>query len=163
MRATGAYLAVLAILVAWGLYGTAAGPLPAGLAPYQLVVQCALMGMLGGLVYCGRGLYLSRSVRGDWSDRWITWYVVRPWISLACGGVAFVFLSAGLLVLEAGQEAGSAQYGFLALAFVAGLNVDGVLRRIEGIAEASWGIGPSRASQGAAPPVTPTRPTPPDS
>jgi hypothetical protein len=146
MKRVITYLAVLTAAAGYGLLLAASDGLPAVLAPYELLVQCALMGALGGLVYCLRGVYLSRSVRKDWSDDWITWYAIRPWVSLICGGVAFVFLEAGLLVLEADQASGSTVAGYLAFSFVAGLNVDGVLKRIEGVAEAAWGIDPSRAS-----------------
>jgi len=58
-----------------------------------------------------------------------------------------VFLKAGLLILEAGQQSDTTNYGFLALAFIAGLNVDKFLTKIEEIAESIWGIEKSRATQ----------------
>lgn len=161
-KALAAYLMALGVLACAGLVVAATGALPTPLAAFPLVVQCALVGALGGVVYCLRGLYLSRSVRNDWSDDWITWYVLRPWVSLACGGVTFVFLRAGLLVLEGNQTGDPSAYGFLALAFIAGLNVDGLVRRLEGIAESSWGIEPSRASRVQGPPPPPTRPDSPE-
>ncbi len=148
MRGVIAYLMLLGVGAALGLLLAALGALPLGLQTFALPVQCALMGALGGVVYCLRGVYLSRAVRKDWSEDWLVWYFVRPWVSLICGGVAFVILKAGLLALDADQGSSATQYGFLAFAFIAGLNVDGLLKRLEGVAQAGWGIDPSRASSG---------------
>ena len=63
------------------------------------------------------------------------------------GGVAYVFLRAGLLVLDAESESASSSLGFLAVAFVAGLNVDRFLVRIEQIAHSAWGVRPSRTAE----------------
>jgi hypothetical protein len=66
-------------------------------------------------------------------------------VSLIAGGVSWIFLRAGLLVLDASQQQGSTDVGFLALAFVAGYNVDRFLAKLEQIAEATWGIQKSRS------------------
>lgn len=147
MKGVVAYLMIVGLAAGGGLIIVANDALPDTLSAGTQLVQCMLMGAVGGVAYCLRGVYLSRSVRRDWSDDWITWYVIRPWVSLLCGGVAFVALQAGLLVLDANREATATSYGYLAFAFVAGLNVDGFLRRIEGVAEASWGIDPSRTAR----------------
>jgi hypothetical protein len=147
MKTVIVYLAAVGVASGYGLWAAASDALPANLAPFRLAVQCALMGSVGGVIYCLRGVYLSRSVRDDWDDRWITWYLIRPWVSLMVGAVSFVFLEAGLLVLEAEQEATAGELGFLAFAFVAGLNVDGMLKRIEALAEGQWGVDPSRAGR----------------
>ena len=108
-----------------------------------------LLGGLGGVVYCLRAVYLNRSVRDTWDlSRWLPWYLLRPVVSCLVGGVAYVFLAAGLMVLDAEQTGGANAYGFLALAFVAGLNVDRFLARIEGVAQSNWGIRPSRSTRG---------------
>jgi hypothetical protein len=65
---------------------------------------------------------------------------------LACGGISFLFLKAGLLLLESNQNADSTDLGFYALAFVAGLNVDKFITKIEDIAQATWGIEKSRTA-----------------
>lgn len=57
-----------------------------------------------------------------------------------------MFLSAGLLVLDAQLIDSTNAYGFLALSFIAGLNVDRFLVRIEQIAQSTWHIKPSRSS-----------------
>jgi hypothetical protein len=78
--------------------------------------------------------------------QWEPWYYIRPVVSLICGGVSFLFLKAGLLLLEAASLPESSDLGFMALAFIAGLNVDKFINKIEEIAQASWGIEKSRAS-----------------
>lgn len=122
--------------------------IPSGVEKYHLLASCILLGGFGGIVYCLRGIYLNASVKGSWDPRWEAWYFIRPVVSLICGGVSYLFLKAGLLVLEAKSVEGSSDLGFLALAFIAGLNVDRFIGKIEEIAQASWGIEKSRASKG---------------
>ena len=144
---------VVLYLIAWlpliGLLWSVSvrGFLPSWLEPFSLAYQCALIGALGGIVYCLRAVYLNRSVRNSWDPNWTTWYLIRPVVSSIVGLVAFIFLNAGLLVLDAEHTASSNQYGFLALSFVAGLNVDRFLVKIEDIARTAWGIRPSRTSE----------------
>jgi hypothetical protein len=67
-----------------------------------------------------------------------------------CGGVSFIFLKAGLLVLEsAGPREDATQLGFVALAFIAGLNVDKFITKVEEVAQATWGIEKSRTAKEA--------------
>lgn len=115
--------------------------------PVQLAVLCALIGGAGGCVYCIRGVYLHKCVHRDWSPDWYVWYFIRPVVSLVCGAVSYVFLAAGLLVLESKQAAGASHFGFYALAFVAGLNVDRFIAKIEDVAKSAWGIEISRAAR----------------
>jgi len=61
-----------------------------------------------------------------------------------CGAVSYLFLKAGLLLLESKQLSETTDLGFLALAFIAGLNVDKFIVKIEDIAQASWGIEKSQ-------------------
>lgn len=129
----------------WGL--SVRGFLPSWLEPFSLAYQCALIGAVGGIVYCLRAVYLHRSVRNSWDPNWTTWYIIRPIVSSIVGLVAFIFLNAGLLVLDAEHKTSSNHYGFLALSFVAGLNVDRFLVKIEDIARTAWGIRPSRTSE----------------
>lgn len=95
-------------------------------------------------MYCMRGLYVHRI---DWDGTWLAWYYLRPVVSLIVGGVSYLFLKAGLLVLDSSSEQQiDNPYGFLSLAFIAGLNVDRFLKRIEEVAMTTWGVSPSRAS-----------------
>jgi hypothetical protein len=50
-------------------------------------------------------------------------------------------------VLEAQKESDATNLGFYALSFIAGLNVDKFLSRVEDLAQATWGIEKSRTSQ----------------
>ncbi len=131
-----------------------------GIGAYQLVVSdlgvfeqlrllfgCALVGAAGGVLYCLRGVYMNYSVSEQWSDKWIAWYVIRPVVSMICGAVSFLFLKAGLLVLEAQKENDSSNLGFYTLAFIAGMNVDNFISKIEDLADATWGIRKSRTSK----------------
>ena len=103
------------------------------------------MGGIGGCTYCRRGIYVNACVHKRWDATWHPWYLIRPWVSLICGGVSYVFLKTGLVLLESSQEAGSTNLGFYALSFIAGFNVDNFLSKIEDIAHATWGIKKSRA------------------
>jgi hypothetical protein len=47
-------------------------------------------------------------------------------------------------VSSSGEQAA---FGYLAVAFIAGYNVDNFLKKIESIAKSSWGIGKSRISE----------------
>ncbi len=137
------FLALLGVLSSFALRDL----LPPWIAPYRLFYNCVLIGGLGGVVYCLRAVYLNRSVRNRWDANWTVWYILRPIVSCLVGGVAYIFLNAGLLILGAEQASGSSSFGFLALSFVAGLNVDRFLVRIEEIARSTWGIRPSRTSE----------------
>ena len=119
--------------------------LPA-IAPYKTVIGCALAGGLGGILYCIRGVYLNACVRDQWSDKWCIWYFLRPIASTICGGVSYIFLKAGLIVLESSKSPDASDFGFFAFAFIAGLNVDKFIKKLEDLAETVWGIEKSRAS-----------------
>ncbi len=123
------------------------GQFPEWTTSFQLPIACGLAGGFGGVLYCLRGLYLNYSVKKQWSSEWYPWYIIRPFVSVLTGGVSFLFLKAGLLVLEAQKEASSSNFGFFALAFIAGLNVDKFISKIEDLAQATWGIEKSRASK----------------
>jgi len=123
------------------------GSLPDWLSAKQLWLFCVIAGGLGGCVYCMRGVYLNACVRKQWDPDWEPWYYIRPFASLICGFVSCLFLKAGLLLLEAGQKADASHLEFYAFAFVAGLNVDQFIAKIEDIAFATWGIEKSRAAQ----------------
>lgn len=48
-------------------------------------------------------------------------------------------------MLESGTKNDASEIGFYALAFVAGLNVDKFVGKIEDVAQAVWGIDKSRS------------------
>lgn len=111
-----------------------------------LFIKCGAIGAIGGILYCLRAIYLNKSVRKSWSTEWYVWYYLRPLTSFLSGLISAVMLKAGLLLLEASSEPGSIPYGFLALAFIAGYNVDNFMKKIESLAHTAWGIEKSRAS-----------------
>ena len=118
--------------------------LPEWFTSNLLFVNCSLMGGMGGVLYCLRGIYLNKSVHKRWDKDWYVWYYLRPVTSLLSGLVSYIFLKAGLLVLDAAE--GDAHFGYLAVAFVAGYNVDKFLQKLESIAKTLWGIDKSRSS-----------------
>jgi hypothetical protein len=50
------------------------------------------------------------------------------------------------MILDAKVETTDNNLGFYGLAFIAGLNVDKFILKIEEVAEATWGISKSRSS-----------------
>jgi hypothetical protein len=140
------YLASWVLVVMALFIAHKSAQLPEWMNDFSLIFYCILMGVLGGCLYCLRGIYQNACVRGTWDDKWLPWYFIRPITSGISGGVSWLFLSAGLLVLDAEQSTGSSDIGFLALAFIAGLNVDKFISKIEQVAQATWGIEQSRSS-----------------
>ena len=139
----------LALLAVYGfvLVTDLKGELPKWLAPHEQMVLCTLMGGLGGAVYCLRGVYLNACARKQWDISWWPWYFIRPIVSLCCGLVSFIFLRAGLLVLDAAEKQEANHLGYYALAFIAGLNVDKFTSKLEDIAHGVWGIERSRTAE----------------
>jgi len=148
MKKIIAYLALIGIVDVGLLTAARTGFLPHWWSSIGLVVTCALIGGVGGVVYCLRAVYLNVCVRKSWDEKWQVWYFIRPIVSHICGAVSFLFLKAGLLLLEAQPKGESTELGFMALAFIAGLNVDKFIAKVEDIAQASWGIEKSRAAKG---------------
>lgn len=148
MKKIIAYLGFIAVVDSALLAVMRIGLMPPWWTALGLVLPCALIGGVGGVVYCLRGVYLNACVRKSWDDQWQPWYYIRPVVSHLCGAVSFLFLKAGLLLLEAQPKTQSTDLGFLALAFIAGLNVDKFITKIEDIAQATWGIEKSRTAKG---------------
>lgn len=154
MKLIIAYLLGVAAALTALVIANVLGLLPALVEPIRVAITCAGIGGAGGCVYCLRGVYLNACVRKQWDDEWQPWYYIRPLVSIACGGVSYLFLRAGLLILEAGRREDSTDLGFYALAFIAGLNVDKFIVKIEDLAQAAWGIEKSRAAvDSSAPPA----------
>jgi hypothetical protein len=114
---------------------------------YKIFIFCIMAGGFGGSLYCLRGVYLNASVKKSWSPDWYPWYFIRPIVSLISGGASYIFLKAGLLILESQSKPDSTHIAFYALAFVAGLNVDKFINKIESIAQTTWGISKSRTAE----------------
>lgn len=148
MKRITAYLLLWAALDIALLVLTRAGMMPPWWTALGLVTSCAFVGGLGGVVYCLRGVYLNACVKQAWDNKWQPWYYIRPIVSHFCGAISFLFLRAGLLLLESQPKSETSDLGFLALAFIAGLNVDKFISKIEDIAQATWGIEKSRTAKG---------------
>ncbi|MGC2971859.1 hypothetical protein [Paraburkholderia aspalathi] len=136
-------------LVTIGLVGIALGKTPWLPDNLQSVAVCILFGGLGGCTYCLRGVYLNACVHRRWDIAWLPWYFIRPVVSLILGGVSYLFIQSGLLLLGASHDAGSGQnqLGIWAMTFLAGLNVDKFLTKIEAVGQSVWGIELSRQSK----------------
>ena len=122
------------------------GTAPTWITGNLLAVQCILISSLGGSLYCLRGVYLNKSVKNNWDKEWETWYYVRPPVSAITGLIAFIFMKAGLIVLEADSTVSASNFGYLAFAFIAGFNVDKFLAKLEDIAKSVFGIDKSRSA-----------------
>ncbi len=144
MKKVVAYLLLIGAAYLYALYYMLLKA-PATIEPYQLPLLCAISGGLGGCLYCMRAIYLNVCVRKQWDSDWCVWYFLRPIASGGTGAVSYLFLRAGLLVLESDTDPGASEFGFYALAFIAGLNVDKFIKKIEDIGEAVFGIEKSRA------------------
>jgi len=112
----------------------------------KIVVFCILFGGLGGVTYCLRGIYLNACVRKQWDVGWLPWYLLRPVVSLVLGGVSYLLPNRALTLGATQDEAGS-QLGVWAMSFIAGLNVDRFIAKIEDIGSTVWGVEPSRQSK----------------
>lgn len=144
-RALAYLIVVLTVYACLGLL-IITGRLTLEPAALHLAVLCGLCGGIGGVTYCLRGIYLNACVFDRWSDKWLPWYFIRPVVSFVCGVVSCLFLEAGLIVLEAKQSDDPTNLAFFALAFIAGLNVDKFMEKIEDIAQVTWGIKKSRTA-----------------
>jgi hypothetical protein len=116
------------------------GTLPDWAESIRILISAMIVGGIGGCTYCLRAVYLNKCVFNRWNNDWLTWYFVRPIVSCICGGVSYIFLKTGLILLESGPQQNASDLGFYALAFVSGLNVDKFIGKIEDIAQAVWGI-----------------------
>ncbi len=147
MKRAFAFLLICLGLEATGVALVLAGAEPAWLASANVACLCGLTGGIGGAVYCLRALYLNACAGDGWTPKWMPWYFIRPVVSLVCGIVSYLLLQAGLLVLESTPRAESNHLGFYVLAFVAGLNVDKFLTKIEEVAQTTWGIERTRTAR----------------
>lgn len=144
------YLVALLFLVAFSFIGLEYFETHAFLESIDLALRCALIAVLGGILYCLRSVYLNRCLHDQWSKSWEVWYYLRPITSLICGVVAYIFLKAGLVVLDASQNSGEGSYGnygYYAFSFFAGSNVDKFVAKIEEIGKSLFGIEKTRNSK----------------
>lgn len=139
-------LACLAI-EGWSIALILSGALPTWAMEFEVGLLCGLTAGVGGVVYCLRGLYVNTCAGDGWNPKWMPWYFIRPIVSLVCGVVSYLLLKAGLLVLDSAPREATNHMGFYVLSFIAGLNVDKFLTKIEEIAQTTWGIEKSRSAR----------------
>lgn len=144
MKLVISYLIVMMLLVASSYLGIEQLGLPESLENSELALRCALIATLGSVLYCLRSVYVNRCVHDRWTKSWEIWYYLRPITSFICGIVAYIFLKAGLVVLDASQNSDAGNFGYYAFAFFAGLNVDKFVAKIEEIGKSLFGIEKSR-------------------
>lgn len=135
MTAVVAYLLLCTAGSVYAVYITVSKVTVGGADYVSTMTACAAVGALGGCLYCLRAVYLNKSVHKRWDADWHVWYFLRPLTSAISGGASYLLLNAGLILLEAGTKSGATHVGYFALAFVAGLNVDRFVARIEDFGE----------------------------
>lgn len=146
------YLVLLLFIATYSIGAMALGWLAQPYEVLRIPLMCGAIGCVGGCLYCLRAVYLNKCVHKRWDTDWYAWYFIRPTTSVIAGAVSYLFLKAGLLVLESSSKSDASEIGFFALAFIAGLNVDKFVAKIEEVAKAVWGIDKSRASETRSPP-----------
>lgn len=146
MKLIVSYLLFLGVIFTGLIIALLNPSVPIWILNHKLILQCALWGGIGGVIYCLRGVYLNACVKKSWDSDWVPWYYIRPIVSLLCGSVSYLFLRVGLLVLETQQDRAPSNLGFLALAFIAGFNVDKFIGKIEDVSQTIWGIEKSRTA-----------------
>ena len=118
---------------------------PSWLNKHQLLIESVLFGLIGGCLYCLRAVYLNRCVRKSWDTIWLSWYLLRPLVSLIMGGMTYFMINVGLIAIG-GKAISSPEHLFYILAFFSGLNVDGFLKKFEGQISKTTGVRESRQS-----------------
>lgn len=141
------FLTIVASWLAALLWYLEVARLPHWVEPVRIVLFSVALGGIGSVAYCLRAVYLNISVHKRWSLDWLPWYLIRPVVGCIFGGISYVILKAGLLLLDAEESTGDLNYGFLTLAFISGFNVDRFVKRMEEAAKATFGIEPSRTAQ----------------
>ncbi len=146
MKRTFSYLLALMLFYGWVLWKLAQGEISLPNETFKIIFACGISGGIGGVLYCFRGIYLNACVYKQWDSLWLPWYFIRPIVSFLSGAISCLFLKAGLIIFEAQQTTAPSYLVFYALAFVAGLNVDKFIEKIEDIAQVTWGIKKSRTA-----------------
>lgn len=134
-------LAVVAITITTDVYGG-----PEWKPDHLLLLHCTFVGMIAGVLYCLRAVYVNQGL-DRWDSAWTVWYYLRPITSGISGFASSIFLQAGLLALSSKPQLDGTPYGYFAIAFIAGYNVDFFMKKLEHVAKELWGIEESRASK----------------
>ena len=128
--AVGMYLLLLlcASITFWCMIVT--NTVPPWIVSIKQIIGCVLVAVSGGVLYCLRAVYLNYSVKKQWDEVWIVWYLFRPFASGLMGYVTYLLISAGLVAVGS-TSVEHPETLLYALSFFAGLNVDGFLKKFE--------------------------------
>lgn len=143
----GIYLLVLLLFPIGYWYMIATNATPLWVVSIKQVIGCVLVAVSGGVLYCLRAVYLNYSVRKQWDEVWVVWYLFRPFASGLMGYATYLVISAGLVAVGS-TSVEHPEKLLYALSFFAGLNVDGFLKKFEGQVSSSVKIKESRQTQG---------------
>lgn len=111
--------------------------------PFKSIIASSF----GGVLYLFRSIYINKCVKNQWDIKWELWYYIRPITSVLSGIASYIFLKAGVLILNSEMITPTSSYGFIAVAFIAGLNVDKFIAKLEDLAKSTWGIDKSRMNK----------------
>ena len=139
------YLLILLLIIVFIGFFIFNKKINANSAFFEVGSYCLLFGILGGIVQCFRGYYLHTAVFKNWDDDWNVWYYLRPVVSGILGFISLVFIKAGLFIFSA--EAGNNLMAYLAIAFIAGYNVQNFLTKLEEVSKTTLGIGKKGISE----------------
>jgi len=108
----------------------------------KLAACCIVVGVLGGVTHCLRAFYLHHCVLKDWQADWAPWYFIRPVVSGVMGFISMLFIKAGLLAFSSTTDVQVENriVLYLAVAFLAGYNVQNFLKKIEEVSESLLGV-----------------------
>jgi hypothetical protein len=132
------YLLILSLIIVIAAVLILSKKINLNLILLETASYCFLFGSIGGIVQCFRGYYLHTALFKDWDDDWNVWYYLRPIVSGILGFISLVFIKAGLFVFS--SEGGSNLMAYLAIAFIAGYNVQNFLNKLEEVSKTTLGI-----------------------
>ncbi|WP_104047657.1 hypothetical protein [Vibrio jasicida] len=144
----GVYLLCLLAISVCVWYWAFIFPSPEWVESIKHIIGCILVAISGGVLYCLRAVYVNYSVRKQWDEVWLVWYLFRPFTSGLMGFLTFLVVKAGLFAVGS-TSAVHPETLLYALSFFAGLNVDGFLKRFEGQVSSSMKVKGSRQTQGS--------------
>ncbi|WP_225854532.1 hypothetical protein [Aeromonas salmonicida] len=131
-RRLALYLVVLLAVPVTYYYFLNTTGLPLWLSKFKLLNECILFGLIGGCIYCLRGIYINHCVQKQWCGSWALWYLLRPLVSTVMGGISYFVLMSGLMAIGISGSIKSPDHFFYLAAFFAGLRVDSFLKHFEG-------------------------------
>ncbi len=143
----GIYLLSLLAISVWVWFLTESVIAPEWVLSVKHIIDCVLVAISGGVLYCLRAVYLNYSVKKQWDEVWLVWYLFRPFASGLMGFVTYLVITAGLFAVGS-TSAEHPEALLYALSCFAGLNVDGFLKKFEGQVSNSMKVKGSRQTQG---------------